>query len=77
MLKITEKSHLTERVVYGWKELLQGKDLYVFNFCAAFASLLYKEEISWSFLQFLNFIKISISFKQHFAELEIATPNFI
>ena len=53
-------------------------DLYVFNFWVAFISLLEKEKTSWSFFQFLTFIKIlSISVKQHFAELGIATPSLI
>ena len=55
---------------------LKGEDLHVFNFCLAFISSL-KKESSLSFLQFLNFIKISISVKQHFAELGIATLSLM
>ena len=62
-----------------WLErAFKGRDLYVFNFCVAFISSLKKDETSWSFFQLLNFIKIlSISVKQHFAELGIATPSLI
>ena len=60
------------------KRAFKGEDLYACNFCVAFISSCKKEETRWNFFQFFNFIKmLSISVKQHFAELEIATPILI